>query len=51
MLTVHHLNNSRSQRVIWLLEDDDHRPIQTPRTRRRRESRRGRQPGSKERGV
>ena len=21
MLTVHHLNNSRSQRVLWLLEE------------------------------
>ncbi|MGY8863808.1 MAG: glutathione S-transferase N-terminal domain-containing protein, partial [Pseudomonadales bacterium] len=21
MLTVHHLNNSRSQRIIWLLEE------------------------------
>ena len=23
MLTVHHLNNSRSQRVLWLLEELD----------------------------
>ena len=23
MITVHHLNNSRSQRVLWLLEDPD----------------------------
>jgi glutathione S-transferase len=21
MLTVHHLNNSRSQRILWLLEE------------------------------